>query len=207
MCWGGTDLTHWGPVTHICVSKLTIIGSDNGLSPGRRQAIIWTNARILLIRTSGTKFSEILSEMHTFSFKKMLLKMSSGKWRPFCLGLNELSAFHHPTCESGAGEDPDDLGGVWVVTVHLPMECPLHHLLRIHRGCLIIFYLLRDFQLFAAWWIGNFPLRCFPLFLILNCCFRCRRISPFFSRGFLYSLWGHNTFLKKKSPTFITLTS
>ena len=44
-------LTHWGRVTHICVSKLTIIGSDNGLSPGRRQAIIWTNAGILLIRT------------------------------------------------------------------------------------------------------------------------------------------------------------
>ena len=33
-------LTHWGRVTHICVSKLTIFGSDNGLSPGRRQAII-----------------------------------------------------------------------------------------------------------------------------------------------------------------------
>ena len=44
-----TCLTHWGRVTHICVSKLTIIGSDNGLSPGRRQAIIWTNAGILLI--------------------------------------------------------------------------------------------------------------------------------------------------------------
>ena len=42
-------LTHWGRVTHICISKLTIIGSDNGLSPGRRQAIIWTNAGILLI--------------------------------------------------------------------------------------------------------------------------------------------------------------
>ena len=36
-----TDLlTHWGRVTHICVGNLTIIGSDNGLSPGRRQAII-----------------------------------------------------------------------------------------------------------------------------------------------------------------------
>ena len=33
-------LTHWGRVTHICVSELTIIGSDNGLSPGRSQAII-----------------------------------------------------------------------------------------------------------------------------------------------------------------------
>ena len=27
----------------ICVSKMIIIGSDNGLSPGRRQAIILTN--------------------------------------------------------------------------------------------------------------------------------------------------------------------
>ena len=33
-------LTHWGRVTHICVSKLSILGSDNGLSPGQRQAII-----------------------------------------------------------------------------------------------------------------------------------------------------------------------
>ena len=84
-------LTHWGRVTHICVSELSIIGSDNGLSPGRRQAIICTSGGILLIRTSGTNFSEILSEVHTFSFKKMLLNMSSGKWRPFCLGLNMLT--------------------------------------------------------------------------------------------------------------------
>ena len=53
-------LSHWGRVTHICVSKLTIIGSDNGLSPGRRQAIIWTNAWILLIGPLGTNFSDIL---------------------------------------------------------------------------------------------------------------------------------------------------
>ena len=39
---------------HICVSDLTSIGSDNGLSPGRRQAIIRTNAGILLIRPLGT---------------------------------------------------------------------------------------------------------------------------------------------------------
>ena len=34
--------THWGWVTHICVTKITIIGSDNGLSPGRRLVIFWT---------------------------------------------------------------------------------------------------------------------------------------------------------------------
>ena len=87
----GDELNHWGRVTHICVSKLTIIGSDNGLSPGRRQAIIWSNAGILLIWTLGTNFSEILSEIRAFSFKKMHLKMSSAKWRPFCLGLNVLT--------------------------------------------------------------------------------------------------------------------
>ena len=78
-------LTHWGRVTHIGVSKITIIGLDNGLapvtigsdnslSPGRRQAIILTNAAILLIRTLGANFSEILSEIHTLSFKKCIWK-------------------------------------------------------------------------------------------------------------------------------------
>ena len=84
-------LTQWGRVTRIYVNKLTVIGSDNGLSPGQRQAIIWTNAGILLIGTLGTNFSEILIEIRPFSFKKMHLKMSSGKWRPFCLGLNVLT--------------------------------------------------------------------------------------------------------------------
>ena len=42
-------LTHWGRVTHICISKLPAIGSDNILLPGQRQAIIWTNAWTLLI--------------------------------------------------------------------------------------------------------------------------------------------------------------
>ena len=83
-------LTHWGWVTHICVSKLTKIGSDNGLSPGQRQAFIWTNAGILLNGPCGTNFSENLIGIQTFSFKKMSLKMASAKWRPFCPGLNVL---------------------------------------------------------------------------------------------------------------------
>ena len=77
-------------VTHICVSKLSTIGSDNGLSPGRRQAIIWTSAGILLIKPLGTNFSESFIEILIFSFKKMPLNVSSAKWRPFCLGLNVL---------------------------------------------------------------------------------------------------------------------
>ena len=68
--------------------------SVNSLRPSdaymRRQAIIWTNAGILLIGPLGTNFSEILGEILTFSFTKMRLKVSSVKWRPFCLGLNVL---------------------------------------------------------------------------------------------------------------------
>ena len=53
------SLTLWGRVMHICLSRITIIGSDNGLFPGRCQGIIWTNAGILLMRTLGINFSEI----------------------------------------------------------------------------------------------------------------------------------------------------
>ena len=83
-------LIHWGRATHICVNKRTIIGSDKGLSPSRRQAIIRTNAGILLIRPLGTNFSEILVEIQTFSLKKIRLKMSSAKCCSFRLGLNML---------------------------------------------------------------------------------------------------------------------
>ena len=53
------EVTHWGWVTHICVSNLTSIASDNGLSPGGRQAIIWTNAGTLLTGPSRTNFIEM----------------------------------------------------------------------------------------------------------------------------------------------------
>ena len=79
--------THWGRLTHICVGNLAIIGSDNGFSPYRRHAIICTNDGILLIGPLGTNFSGILIEIHIFLFRKL----SSEKWRSFCLGLNVLS--------------------------------------------------------------------------------------------------------------------
>ena len=95
--WSYRDLlTYWGRVTHICIGKLTIIGSDNDFSPGQRQAIIWTNAGLLLIGPLRTNFSEIISEIHSFSFKKMHLKMASAKWRPFCFGLNVLDSKIQP---------------------------------------------------------------------------------------------------------------
>ena len=75
---------------HIYVSKVTINGSDNGLVPLRQcQAIILISVEILSIQALGTNLSEILSEIHTFSFKEMHFKMSE-KWQPFGLCLNEL---------------------------------------------------------------------------------------------------------------------
>ena len=91
-------LSHWGRVAHICVSKLNIIASDNGLSPDRWQAIIWTTAGILFIGLLGTHFSEILIEIYTSPFKKMHVQMLSAKRRPFCLGVNVLRNPHSWFC-------------------------------------------------------------------------------------------------------------
>ena len=86
-------LTRWGRMTHVGVSKLNIADSDNGLSPDRRQAIILTNAGILLIWRLGINFSEMFIKIHTFLFEKMHLKMTSAKWRPIYLGLS-VSSLH-----------------------------------------------------------------------------------------------------------------
>ena len=69
-------------LTYICINKLTIIGLDNGLSPNQLQVIIWTNTGILLIGPLGINCSEILIEIHTFSYIRMHLKMYA-KWQPF----------------------------------------------------------------------------------------------------------------------------
>ena len=50
--------------------KQTIIGLDNGLFPGRHQAIIWTNAGMMLIGPIGTNFSGILTGIQTFFIKE-----------------------------------------------------------------------------------------------------------------------------------------
>ena len=80
---------------HIFISKLTIIASDNGLSPGWCQAIFWINAVILLIGPLGTNFSEILVEIHTNIFvKENEFENIVWKWRPLCLGLSVLKKFY-----------------------------------------------------------------------------------------------------------------
>ena len=100
-------LPHWGRVMHICIGNLTIIGSDNGLSPNRRQAITWNNVEILLFGPLGTNFNEFLIKIRIFSFKKMHLKMSVKRW-PFCLGLNVLNMLvkRYSECCSNAGWFP-----------------------------------------------------------------------------------------------------
>ena len=92
----GKFTVHWGQVTHICVCKLINIDSNNSLSPGWCQAIIWTYAGILLIQALGTNFSEILNKIHIFSFKKMHLKISSATIlsRPQCVRLFQFYSRH-----------------------------------------------------------------------------------------------------------------
>ena len=110
----------------MCVNELTIIGPDNGLSPGRRQAIIWTSAGILLIGSLETNFSEISIEIHTFSFKKMRLKMLSAKWSSFGLGLNVLKAFLCTECiwlTVAKSSDNMDLGAIGLGNGLLPVLC------------------------------------------------------------------------------------
>ena len=115
-------LTHWGRVTHICVGTNTNIGSDNGLSPARCQAIIWTNAGILLIGPLGTNFSEILIAIETFSFKNKHLKMSSAKCQPFCLGLNVLNPAGSLRCVNYVLCFVKDIYVVWAFQVSF-YEC------------------------------------------------------------------------------------
>ena len=117
---GHNEFTHRGWVMHICLSKLNIIGSDNGLSPKRYQGIIWTNAGILLIAPLGINFGKILFQYHRFSFKKIHLKISSGKWQPFCLGLNVLNNTKKVNCNQPSslwieqGKTVLSLDGSWV---------------------------------------------------------------------------------------------
>ena len=130
----GLFLTHWGRVTHICVGYLTIIGSDNGLLPGRRQAIIWINAGILLIGPLGINFSEILIKIKKISFKKMHLKVSSAKRRPFCLGLNVLM------------EHICDAGPRWINFICYPKsthswrQCTTQDFMQIYILCILKIY-------------------------------------------------------------------
>ena len=84
-------LTHWGRVTHISVRNLTIIGSDNGLLPGQRQAIIWTNVvnwtlRNKLQRTVNRNSNIFIQEN---AFEKIFCKMAAILSLPQCVNSSE----------------------------------------------------------------------------------------------------------------------
>ena len=74
----------------MCISKLNILGSDNGLSLDRRQAIIWTNAGILLIGPLGTNLSEMAIAIHTFFIKENAFENIVYEMATICLCLNVL---------------------------------------------------------------------------------------------------------------------
>ena len=94
--WG--SLTHWDRVTHVCVTKLTIIGSHNGLKPDRCQAIIWNNAGILLVSPLGTHFrAEYQSKfiyilIQESAFENVVWKTAAILSRPQCVDLKVASA-------------------------------------------------------------------------------------------------------------------
>ena len=86
------------------VSKLTIIGLDNGLSPHRRESIIWTNAEILMTRTPGTKLQWNLKRnwyifIQENAFENVVCEMAAIFSQPQCvsqlahLSVSELN--HH----------------------------------------------------------------------------------------------------------------
>ena len=127
------QLTHWGRVTHICDSKLTITASDNSLSPDRHQAIIWTNAGILLIVPLWTNFGELLIEIPIFSFKKVRFKVSSAKRRRF---------LSRPQCVKGVYQVSH--GSSWISTNQAVRKQP-RCARRLHKN------INKDFCLLLHW--------------------------------------------------------
>ena len=94
---GANELTHWGRVTHICVNKLTIIDSDNGLSPSRRQAIIWTYDDSWPISSYKEQYSVNFNPKSNIfiqenAFESVVWKMAAILSRPQCVNLRQLSS-------------------------------------------------------------------------------------------------------------------
>ena len=78
-------------MTHICVSSQIFIGSDNSFSPGRRQAIIWPNAELLLIRTLGTNFSEMFNRNSNIFIQENVFENVVCEMSSICLGLDVIT--------------------------------------------------------------------------------------------------------------------
>ena len=86
----------------MCVGNLTIIGSDNGLSPGWRQAINWTNAGVLLTGHLATKSKDILLlhvSIKKHAFENVVWEMSAILSRPQCIKRSKRNGISCPKCE------------------------------------------------------------------------------------------------------------
>ena len=86
-------LTHWGRVMHICICKLTIIGSDNGLVTSHYLNQWWN----IVNRTLGNKLQWNLNRNLYILIQGNALQNVVWKWRPFCLSFNELTWL--PDCD------------------------------------------------------------------------------------------------------------
>ena len=74
-------------------------------------------------RLAGAKLSEILIEFYIFSSMKMHLILSSGIWRPFCLGLNVLRSGGAYMCQWGMSSLVQIMTGCRVVAKPLSKPC------------------------------------------------------------------------------------
>ena len=107
------------------------IGSGNGLSPFRRQAITWTNADMLSVGSLGTNFNEIQIKKQNFSFMKIHSKLLSAKWQLFRPGGDELQNWEQLTCWNMHNNWLADR--CWLMRVHWIENwlCDLHHWIKI----------------------------------------------------------------------------
>ena len=143
-------LTHWGRVTHICIIKLTIIGSNNGLSPDRRRAIIWINAGILLIGPLGTNSSEILIEIHAFAiqenaFENVVWKMAAILSRPQCVKWLHYKGFTKFSSKQVEGQCQQRINHlhtpcVWKCLMSYSVVLSLSCLIQIHTSWCFIYH-------------------------------------------------------------------
>ena len=167
-------LTHLPLVPQYVYVNRVSIGSDNGMSPIRRQAIIETNAGLLSIGPLGTNFNEILINIENFSFMKVHPKILSAKWRPFCPGRDKLK-----------WQDSTSM----VVSTWLPGWCAsfLAFLLGVKEVMLRILYLVWHFDTLAPEQFDEVLLWTFSnancLDLKENCCILFKILLKFVSKG------------------------
>ena len=124
-------LTHKGRSTHICASKLTRIGSDNG----RRQAIIWTNVGILSIETlvsnlTETKFTHCISRKCIWKWKNW----NGGNVLPRSQYAKTDNLYNRPM-QHGMGNDLSFFVILWRTILLTRLELPMYlFLIQLFQG-------------------------------------------------------------------------